>query len=322
MSKNTGGLVISLDFELLWGVFDKVNLQDKLEYFSNTREIIPEILKQFELNDIKATWATVGMLFNSDWDEWNSNIPVEIPTYHNRKLCAYTFGSSIQNKNTEKFCFAPELIRAIISTKDQEMATHTYSHYYCLENGQTVSQFKEDIQQADKLSSKFDVKLKSLVFPRNQFNPRYLNVCNEFGLQNIRTNPENWYWRDTERNSLIQKIFRTGDAYLGGYDKSYKNDRIVNHKDGYNLQKASRFLRPVGSNKHLNQLRMKRILSEMKNAAIAGKLYHLWWHPHNFGENSKKNMEDLETILAHFKFLRNKYGFNSFSMDDHLTKRS
>ena len=319
MSKDTGGLVISLDFELLWGVFDKVNLEDKREYFSNTRKIIPEILKHFERNDIKATWATVGMLFNNDWDEWNSNIPAEIPSYASKELCAYTFGNSIQNKETEKLCFAPDLIRAIISTKDQEMATHTYSHYYCLENGQTLSQFKQDLKKSKELSSKFDVILKSLVFPRNQFNPHYLKVCTEFGLENIRTNPDNWYWKNTEKNSLIQKVFRTGDAYLGIYDKSYKSGTLQIHPDGYNLQKASRFLRPFGSNTNLNQLRMKRILSEMEKAAIAGELYHLWWHPHNFGENSTKNIEDLETILIHFKFLKSKYGFNSFSMNDQLT---
>ena len=63
-----GALVISLDFELLWGVFDKVDWRDKKKYFQNTRRVIPEILRLFEQYEISSTWATVGMLFNKYWE--------------------------------------------------------------------------------------------------------------------------------------------------------------------------------------------------------------------------------------------------------------
>ena len=54
-------VVISLDFELLWGVFDKVDYKEKETYFKNTRKVIPKILDLFSENDIHCTWATVGM---------------------------------------------------------------------------------------------------------------------------------------------------------------------------------------------------------------------------------------------------------------------
>ena len=58
MNEN-GFLVLSLDFELLWGVFDKVDYKEKKTYFKNTRKVIPEILDLFSEFQIHSTWATV-----------------------------------------------------------------------------------------------------------------------------------------------------------------------------------------------------------------------------------------------------------------------
>ena len=61
-----GTLVISLDFELIWGIFDHADIVNKKDYFDNTLKVIPKILDCFEKNGVKATWATVGMLFNEN----------------------------------------------------------------------------------------------------------------------------------------------------------------------------------------------------------------------------------------------------------------
>jgi peptidoglycan/xylan/chitin deacetylase (PgdA/CDA1 family) len=307
-----GALVISLDFELLWGVFDKVDWTKKVEYFNNTRKVIPEILQLFEKYEISCTWATVGMLFNEDWDEWNQNLPEILPDYENNKLSAYHYGKSIQSKETEQLCFAPDLIRQIQDTPGQEIGTHTYSHYYCLENGQGLSSFRADMKQAKLLAKKLGIDLTSLVFPRNQFNKDYLEACVEIGLKTVRTNPEVWYWRNTQKDSLRQKIFRTADAYFGDNTKSYRD--VSEILPGLTGQKASRFLRPHSGKKILDKSRIKRILSEMEHAAKNNKIYHLWWHPHNFGTQPESNLKDLVVILNHHKNLNKEFKFKSLSM--------
>ncbi|MBE7639212.1 polysaccharide deacetylase family protein [Salegentibacter sp. BLCTC] len=309
-----GTLVISLDFELLWGVFDKVDWREKKEYFQNTRKIIPEMLKLFEKYEISCTWATVGMLFNEGWDEWNENIPKIVPAYNNMELSAYQYGQSIQSKETEALCFAPELIKFIAETPNQEIGTHTYSHYYCLEPGQGREAFKSDLKRAIRLAEKQEIEMRSLVFPRNQYNEDYLKVCAELGIANIRSNPKDWYWQDTQKDSLAQKIFRTGDAYLGPCNKSYKKEEIFQIESGVVPQMASRLLRPYSSMNTLNSLKLKRIISEMEKAARKGEIYHLWWHPHNFGNNPEANLKDLELILSRFQILRDKFGFQSKDM--------
>ena len=156
MSKN-GCLIISLDFELTWGVFDTVNIDQKIEYFTNTRMVIPEILSLFQKSSIHATWASVGMLFNKDWSSWEANIPNQQPNYSKSELSSYKYGNSIKSKGYNELCFAPELILEISKTAGQEMATHTYSHYYCLEEGQGPEAFKQDLEQVIKVASNLGV---------------------------------------------------------------------------------------------------------------------------------------------------------------------
>ena len=314
MRNDNGALVISLDFELLWGVFDKFIHKDNNEYFLNTRNVIPEILRLFEQYGISCTWATVGMLFNENWDEWESNFPEILPEYYNIKLSAYEFGKSIRSTKTEALCFAPNIIRKIISTPNQEIATHTYSHYYCLESGQNLESFNADLKKFKELASNFGAELKSLVFPRNQFNQDYLKACYNSGIRNVRSNPIDWYWRDTEKDSLIRKVFRTGDAYAGGFNKTYKFEDIESEIASPRAQKASRLLRPHAGN-FLDGLKLNRIKSEMLYAARNNEIYHLWWHPHNFGNNPEKNITELIEILKCFKTCNEKYNFQSESMD-------
>ena len=311
-----GFLVISLDFELLWGVFDKVDYKEKATYFQNTRKVIPEILNLFSEYNIHCTWATVGMLFNKNWEEWRENTPNFLPKYNNSAQSAYDFGNSIESRETEFHCFAQDLIQQIKNTSHQEIGTHTYSHYYCLEEGQTITTFRADLEKAIELAGLIGIELKSLVFPRNQFNEDYLKVCYDLGIVNVRSNPTDWYWKNTQNDALKNKIFRTGDAYLGINNKSYKLTDLNSKKGKPLSQKASRLLRPYSSNKFLNDLKLKRIKSEMTAAARNNEIYHLWWHPHNFGTNPIENIADLRVILDHFIFCQKKYGFQSATMNE------
>lgn len=318
MNGDKGNLVISLDFELLWGLFDKVDWRSNQAYFIHTRNSIPKILKLFEEYQISCTWATVGMLFNHNWDEWNSNIPSDIPQYEEEKFSAYSFGILAQTRENEELLFAPEIVNQIHETPGQEIGTHTYSHYYCKEKGQGISAFKADLQKAKEMAEKSKIEMTSLVFPRNQFNEEYIKICREEGIKTVRSNPVNWYWRNTQNDALLKRVFRTADAYVGLNDKSY----LLSHPEerGVLVQKASRFLRPPSSNSYIDELRLKRIVSEMTYASRERETYHLWWHPHNFGSRPEKSLNELRQLLDHFKKCRERYGFESLSMKQLLER--
>ena len=78
---------------------------------------------------------------------------------------------------------------------------------------------------------------------------------------------------------------------------------------------SSRFLRPYTPRlKRLDSLRLHRITSAMSQAAQKGEVFHLWWHPHNFGQYLDENMLLLEHILQAFTRLRDQYGMQSCAM--------
>lgn len=309
----TGKFIISLDFEIHWGGFEKWDINRKKKYFLNSRNSIPSVLKLFEENDIEATWATVGFLFAKNKKQLESLSPKQKPTYLNKKLSYYNYFSQIGlNEIDDPFHYAGDIIRLIIKTKGQELACHTYSHYYCNEEGQTIQQFDEDLKSAQIISKKnFNVDLKSLVFPRNQINKDYLDIVINNGFKVVRSNPNVWFWQNT--NGVFSRIFRAIDTLIS-ISSSLCFGKILKYKT-LDILPASRFFRPYKKTENLIQnLKIKRIKKEMYFAAKNNLNYHLWWHPHNFGEDIDKNMEQLENIIQYYKYLNSRFNFISKNM--------
>lgn len=315
LNSNPPVLVISLDFELHWGRFDKTGIRGNEAYYRGARKAIPEILQVFKDYQIEATWAAVGMLFAKDVREWQKFSPVDKPSYKQQRFSAYHW---LKNSPTAgEYIFAPDLIEKILSAEGQELGSHTFSHYYTLAEGQTTNQFREDLKAGQHIAQvNFGVTLKSLVFPRNQLNFKYFPICKEEGFEVVRSNPKDWYWKDTSNENLIKKIFRTGDAMIGiGKNSSYSIPEIEMEQDNPMMVPASRFFRPYQPHHaFLNQWKIQRILKEMTYAAQHKEVYHLWWHPHNFGLYTRESILELREILHHFNKLRAEYGMVSLNM--------
>jgi hypothetical protein len=63
-------------------------------------------------------------------------------------------------------------------------------------------------------------------------------------------------------------------------------------------------------------MRVRRIGGELSHAADTGGVYHLWWHPHNFGVYTSENIDLLARILDRFAELRDSRGMRSLTMRD------
>ena len=293
-----GTLTISLDFELLWGIFDKVGTKYKAEYFENTRDCVPRMLELFEAGGIQVTWATVGMLFAENEEEWHTYSPAYLPSYRDRKFSAYAWAQD--HGIRPKVHFAPDLIRQILDTPGQELGSHSFAHYYTLMRGQSPEQFREDLKATQRIAQeKFNTSLESLVFPRNHINELYLKICLEEGYRQVRGNPKNWFWQETQHENLSKKIFRSADCFFKiGECTPYPLEEIKQYADEPMIIPASRILRPYSiSQGLLNHMRLSRILREMELAAKKGEFYHLWWHPHNFGNDPENSLKELEKII-------------------------
>ncbi len=312
---------ISLDFELHWGCFETMKEMNDTyrKYFTNTRRAIPEMLKIFASHELHVTWAAVGMLYRKNRQEWEQNMPELIPSFKNPEISAYEWVKKNGFESDEDpYHFAPHLVDLIQSTPHQEIGTHTYAHYFCLEEGQTKDQFRADIKMAVELAKQKGNSIRSLVFPRNQYNADYLSVCSEMGITAVRTNPDIWYWSySNEAGGFMKRFFRAGDAYIKmqPIQPVFLKD-IDTSKMPLELP-ASRLYRPWRPKYAIeNKLKLKRILGEMTKAAQMGAYYHIWWHPHNFGYYPDQCLEELEKIAQHFTQLHKQYGFETLTMEE------
>lgn len=314
---DTGQLVISLDFELFWGVRDKRSIAQYGPNILAVQQVIPALLGLFDRYEVKGTFSTVGFLFARNKEELLQYCPKQKPAYTDPRLSPYDDLATVGNDEVaDPYHFGYSLLKKIQENGHHEIGTHTFCHYYCLEPGQQLSDFRADLEAAQNIAASWGLKMRSLVFPRNQFNQAYLEVCRESGLDSYRGNPLSWLYAGRNKNdeSLFRRALRITDAYINltghhCHDKSYvKVGPLVNVA-------ASRFLRPWSRKlRLLEPLRLRRIKKAMEHAAKTGKLFHLWWHPHNFGANLEQNMQFLESILRYYRELHEKYGFNSITM--------
>lgn len=316
MISDKGIFIISLDFELYWGIRDKRTIADYENNLKGTGKAIAEILAAFREYDVHATWATVGFLFFKDEESLKKNSPAKLPQYVNQALSPYLYINESRILEAQ-YHFAPDLIERIREYPHQEIGTHTFSHYFCLEKPHSPDAFRLDLSAALKTGELVRLRIKSMVLPRNQLNRDILPVLNDLGITAYRGNERSWAYRpagDGGNNTISRRAFRLLDAYLNlSGHHTYPIFEVAREKP-YNMP-ASRFLRPYSPKLSLFEpLRLMRIKKAMTDAAENKTIFHLWWHPHNFGANTVQNIRFLRKILIHYEILKRKYGMQSLNM--------
>ena len=316
----TGALIISLDLELHWGVRDQLSVTQYRDNLLGEREAVSALLSVFARRNIRATWATVGMLLAENKRELMTLLPDTQPQYADATLSPYPYLAQIGDSElSDPVHYAPSLIRQIVAIKGQELASHTFSHYYCLEHGQTAADFDADLGAMTKACSRFG-SCTSLVFPRNQYNPAYRPLLSKHGIRAFRSNPNHWAYsaRTARAETLVHRAARLVDTYLplsGDLTRT-----VVRGEDDLVDVPASVFLRPWSRrSRTLQRLQISRIHNEMERAARERRMFHLWWHPHNFGTNLRDNLDILDAILERFDTLRRKVDMQTWTMSDAAT---
>jgi peptidoglycan/xylan/chitin deacetylase (PgdA/CDA1 family) len=295
-----------------------VNLRETKSYFLNARDAIPHALRAFDAHEVHATWATVGFLFARNKRDLMAHLPEERPRYTDRRFDPYGMLDEIgEDEARDPFHYASSLLHAIAEVPGQEIASHTFSHYYCLEDGQTLQTFKADLEAARAIGERFGNVTEALVFPRGQHNPAYVAELARLGVRAYRVPPAFYPYRPrrADDENLAHRALRLIDSYLslGG---PYGDDPRPDERGVVPLR-AGMFLRPYSSTRRrLEPIRMQRLKRAMSNAARAGVDFHLWWHPHNFGTHTSENLAMQNEVLRHYRSLRDRYGWPSRNMGE------
>ena len=149
-------------------------------------------------------------------------------------------------------------------------------------------------------------------------------LCKQLCIKN-EDDPEAWFMLGTingikgqyrEAEECFRKVLHISpdlaDAYLNlsGANGSHPVARC-----GVADVPSSRFLRPWPRKlAAFEPLRLNRVLAAMRRAAARGEVFHLWFHPHNFGVDQNRNFAMLERIATEAGRLRDHHGWPSLTM--------
>jgi len=308
-----GALVISLDFELHWGVRDTKPADGSYrKQLLGGRRVVPQLLDLFEEFGIAATWATVGFLFASNRRELERFSPALRPAYADPALDPYRERIGVDEAEDELH-FASSLLDTIRRRPGQEIATHTFSHYYCLAPGQDRAAFQADLESAVGIARASGVRLRSIVFPRNQHNRAYDDLLLAAGLSCYRGNPRAWMY--AAARPWLARSARLLDSYVDAAGPHTARWHDIPQASGLCNVPASFFLRPCSPRgRWFDKLRHRRLVRSLEWAAAGNEIVHLWWHPENFGIHTADNLAFLRAVLEAFARLRETHGMRSLTM--------
>jgi hypothetical protein len=314
-----GRFIISLDFELMWGMRDSRRPGDYRPNILGARQAIPALLQLFARYNIAATWATVGLLMAKDKSEMLAALDSASATTagtdpHHRALASYLSDQVGTDALSDPLHFGGDLVQQIIEAERQELASHTLSHYCCLAPGATAAGFRGDMTAAIELFRQWDLHPKSLVCARNQLVAGHLAELPALGIHNFRGNPSHPLYRERASHALTRRIraLRLADSLL---PLTRPGAADLGDTPGLINVPGSRFLRPWSPGwAALYPLHLHRISGEMTAAAQQGQDYHLWWHPHNFGLHGQRQLHNLEQLLKHQRALSQRYNWRSANM--------
>lgn len=307
-------LIVSLDLELFWGMQDGWELCEYEANILGGKAAIPKMLSLFQKHGIHATWAAVGYLFGENEAQLRRYFPSELPTYADPKLSGYRCFGTIGTDEASAPCYyGRSLLDRIAAADGQELGSHTFSHYYCREPGQTKQQFRADLDAARAIAADQGFDLRSIILPRNQCEPEYTPIMHDAGFTAYRDEENDWIHEKIHFTPLL-RLLRLADVYLpltgqGGYIPKVEHG-IVNLV-GSRMYKP--FFKPLG---FLEGLKLRRIKKQMLHAAKNGLTFHLWWHPHNVGVRTELHLRQLEEIFCYYEKLKEKYGMRSLNMGE------
>lgn len=313
-----GLFVISLDFELFWGIRDKFTFEQYGENVLGVWEALPKMLELFSKYGIHATFATVGAMFSKDFDDLNQFIPQLKPNYLDSNLSPYHTYIEDSKNHDEKYFYGKNLIDLVKKSGNHEIGTHTFSHYYALEPGQTKKEFSEDLDAAIAIARSININLNTFIFPRHQINPDYLNLFRKKGIKIYRETEKAWF-HSADRGAnetVLKRGFRYLDYFVGFGYQHCQDLKEIKNGDLYAIR-ASRWLRPYKkSESRFDFLKLRRIKKQMRYAAKNGKIFHLWFHPHDIGIHQDINFRMLEEILKYYQKMHLEFGMISLNMKE------
>lgn len=286
-----GALCISIDLELLWGVWDNAPTPADRDCGALERVICRELVALFERHDIAATWATVGRLLDD--------------------------APGFDGLRGDRSCwFAPDIVEAVRrSGVGHELASHSHSHlYFGVSSAEDVA---ADLARAALVHERHALPFTSFVFPRNQLG--HLPALRAAGLRVYRSHDAGMLrWFDRHAPALrsaanfAEKALALPPPVV---------DAVV---DAHGLVDVPSSMLLIGRNGVRRAIHpaalVRKLSSGLRRAAEEGRVFHLWFHPSNFYRARDAQLEVLGACLREASELRRSGQLDVLRMCDFVER--
>lgn len=159
-------LLLTFDFELAWGAFDKRFGPRLLDAAKWTHDVgVPMILQWLSEHGISATWATVGACMLDHLPAVADLAEVRYQHFRKPWFSLVPPGSS---EHSAPEWFGASLIRQIqTTTPHQEIAFHSFSHVLFGHPGTSRERAQQELNTCAQIAHELGISPLSFVFPRN-----------------------------------------------------------------------------------------------------------------------------------------------------------
>jgi hypothetical protein len=272
-----GAFCISIDLELLWGVWDHVTAADARACAALEREIVRRLLGLFRTHEVPVTWAFVGRLLDD----------------------APGFDGLLGDRDC---WYAPDLIDAIrMDPIEHEIATHSYGHVYFGES--PAEAVRHDLARAKAVHETHGLPFRSLVFPRNQV--AHLDVIAQAGIEVFRSVDAGVLEVVGRRAPGLRPLVNLVDKAL-----PVAPPVVLPVRREHGLTELPSSLMLIGRNGLRKVVTAPALRAKLRaglgRTVETGQLLHLWFHPSNFYTNMESQFEVLDSALSEAAELRRR----------------
>src|SRR5713101_3536304 len=281
-------VVISLDLELSWGMFD-LSFDDRLLKMARwTHDVgAPNLLNHLTRNGLSATWAVVGAMMRASLPDVSGLPEVRYPHFSKPW---FMYVPQEGDESTHPEWFGARLVDMIRRAKpQQEIGFHSFSHVPFGLAGMTreraVAEYVHCVQTAKELG----IATTSFVFPRNSV--AYLRELRDAGFtcfRDVDELPVRFASETLTRLGMICADFvglapRTIEPSL--------KEGLVSIPGSLLIRCAADWRKYIPDSSRLRRLR-----KGLERVRRSGGVFHVWFHP----ENLYAEWPRLENVVARF----------------------
>ena len=274
MLTKKASFVLSIDLELAWGVWDKLNSTNVQKIIDTERLVCENLLNIFDDNEMPVTWAVVAALLD------NKN--------------------KMMGNLNQKAWYAPDILDNILNSKTKHLiASHSYAHkeFNTCSNEEII----EDFEKSIFFLKSFNINTDVFIFPRN--NVFHLDVLKKFNFKTYRSIDQSWSKKVYKYNKLLGKISNLIDKVI-----PIKTNSVSPLIDKFGLTEVPTSILLISKNGIrsivTNYSMFKKIKDGIDLAISQNECFHIWFHPSNFYYQTNKQFDLLKKIINYVNLKR------------------